>query len=68
MRDFFLSLWTNESRFIGLMRGVIMLSAELIRGDYIPMGAHGAKIAAVLMVIAVTIPAGDKNNVPTGGV
>jgi hypothetical protein len=47
------------------MRGAIMLAAELIRSDYIPMGAHGAKVAAVLMVIAVTIPAGDKN-LPTG--
>lgn len=65
MRDFFVSLWTNESRFIGIMRGAIMLAAELIRSDYIPMGAHGVKIAAVLMVIAVTIPAGDKN-LPTG--
>lgn len=66
MRDFFRSLWTDESRFIGLMRGAIMLLAECIRGDLVPLGTHGSKIAALLMVLAVSIPAGDKN-VPTGG-
>jgi hypothetical protein len=61
MKNFFVSLWTDESRFIGLSRGMIMLLAECIRGDLIPLGTHGTKLAALLMVLAVSIPAGDKN-------
>jgi len=62
MRELFLRLWTDQSMAIGVLRGLIMVVAELVRADLIPTGGNGSRIAAVLTVLAVSIPAGQMND------
>ena len=62
MRDLIMRLWTDQSMAIAALRGCIMVFAELVRADLIPTGGNGTKIAAVLTVLAISIPAGQMNN------
>lgn len=56
-------LWSDPAYFVGAVRGLLMLLAELFRQDVIPTGVPGggAKIAGMLMIAAVAIPAGETN-------
>ena len=64
MKKFFLSLWYDESRFIGVCRALIVVVGQLFNEGIIQTGVDGAgaKIGAFLLAIAVAVPAGQRNS------
>lgn len=62
MRALLAKLWNDPAYAIGALRGCFMLLAELFRQDIIQthVAGGGAKVAGVLMILAVAIPAGSK--------
>lgn len=62
MKRLLISLWTNEARFIGLCRGLAMALGEAFRQVLIPTGVPGLgpQLGAVLAILAVTVPVGEK--------
>lgn len=67
MKDFFVGLWTDETKFTAAMRGVAVLAAGGIATGAIPMphGEVGAwmqyTLPWVLGAGAAAAPAGQKN-------
>lgn len=69
MQKFFSDFWNDEARFIGLVRGVMVLVAGAITTGVIPLPASfagwvGAAIPLLLNGAAVAIPAGQTNPGP----
>lgn len=67
MKEFFVSLWTDEAKFTGLVRGAMVGVAGGIATGAIPMpdGDTGKWLGYVLPYMlgvgAAAIPAGQKN-------
>lgn len=67
MKQFFVDLWYDESKFVGLIRGALVGVAGAVATGLIPMpdGKAGAWLQYVLPWLlgggAATIPAGQKN-------
>lgn len=66
MKDFFVGLWTDETKFRGAMRGLGILVAGLIMKGIIPLpGAFDGWVADLIPLILGTgsamIPAGQRN-------
>jgi len=62
MRTWLIAQWTDEAKFIGTLRSLLVILAGLFSMDIIPTGIPGLgpKVAVVLTAIAVKMNAGDK--------
>jgi hypothetical protein len=62
VKKFLMSLWLDESRFIGVCRGLVMALGQALTQDLVPTGVPGLgpKLGAILSILSVTVPAGNK--------